>query len=145
MPIEPWAKSRDQLKRTCGVLRYPISVSSIHASFRACQRPPAELLQRDDRNSRAFLLLRQMARAPTWHACTSDDYVVVDSKTLEVAGRIEAGKQSHGLARGVRETITEKWFRKKWFRGCKAPKISLHFLPRPSLRLKNCIRSGCFD
>ena len=32
-------------------------------------------------------------------ACTPDDYIaVVDLKTLEIAGRIEAGRQPDGLA-----------------------------------------------
>jgi YVTN family beta-propeller protein len=36
-------------------------------------------------------------------ACTPDDYVtVVDLKTLEVTGRIEAGRQPDGLAWAVR-------------------------------------------
>jgi YVTN family beta-propeller protein len=36
-------------------------------------------------------------------ACTPDDYVaVIDLKSLEVTGRIDAGKQPDGLAWAVR-------------------------------------------
>jgi YVTN family beta-propeller protein len=37
--------------------------------------------------------------ARAYVACTPDDYVaIVDLKTLEIAGRIEAGRQPDGLA-----------------------------------------------
>ena len=41
--------------------------------------------------------------ARAYVACTPDDYVtIVDLKTLEVTGRIEAGRQPDGLAWAVR-------------------------------------------
>jgi YVTN family beta-propeller protein len=48
-------------------------------------------------------ILMQPDGARAFVACTPDDYVtIINLKTLEVAGHIEAGKQPDGLAWAVR-------------------------------------------